>query len=77
MELLYKILDKSRYFLVGLAGLFLIIGMSLQYDWAYIAMMITVVIAIITDLFKMSVQKKLGIPKKQRENVFKLRKRKK
>ncbi len=76
MELFYKILDKSRYFMVGLAGLFLIIGMVFQYDWAYIAMMITVVIAIITDLVKMGVQKKLGIPVTKRENMFKLKKRK-
>lgn len=76
MELALKIFDKLRYFIIVLGSGFLITAMIMQYDWAYMGAVICIALFIACDATVMIIQRKLNIPIKKHENMFKLKKRK-
>ena len=75
MESVLKIFDKLRYFIIVLGAGFLLTGMIMQYDWAYIGAIICIVLFVACDATVMIIQRKLNIPVKKHENMFKLKKR--
>ncbi len=76
MELALKIFDKLRYFIIVLGAGFLVTAMIMQYDWAYMGAVICIALFIACDATVMIIQRKLNIPVKKHENMFKLKKRK-
>ncbi|MBE6880562.1 MAG: hypothetical protein E7490_06995 [Ruminococcaceae bacterium] len=76
MELALKIFDKLRYFIIVLGAGFLVTAMITQYDWAYMGAVICIALFIACDATVMIIQRKLNIPVKKHENMFKLKKRK-
>ena len=76
MELALKIFDKLRYFIIVLGAGFLVTAMIMQYDWAYMGAVICIALFIACDATVMIIQRKLNIPIKKHENMFKLKKRK-
>lgn len=76
MEILFKVLGKARFFLAALAALALGIGMVKEYDPAYYACMVLTVLAIAADVAVLVLHRKLNIPVKYHENMFKFKKHK-
>ena len=76
MEFALKIFDKLRYFIIVLGAGFLATGMIMQYDWAYAGAVISIILFIACDATVMVLQRKLNIPIKKHENMFKFKKRK-
>ena len=56
MELALKIFDKLRYFIIVLGAGFLLTGMIMQYDWAYMGAIICIVLFIACDATVMIIQ---------------------
>jgi hypothetical protein len=76
MEFALKIFDKLRYFVIILGAAFLLTGMIMQYNWAYLGAIICIILFVACDATVMILQRKLNIPIQKHENMFKFKKRK-
>ena len=76
METALKILEKLRYFIIILGAGFLVTAMTMQYEWAYIGAILSIVLFVACDGTVMILQRKLNIPVKKHENMYKFKKRK-
>ena len=50
--------------------------MTMQYEWAYIGAILSIVLFVACDGTVMILQRKLNIPVKKHENMYKFKKRK-
>lgn len=76
MQTFFNIMRRSRFFLGGAAVVFGVIGMAANLDWAYILCLIFIALTITADVIVLMLHKKLDIPIKYHENMYKLKKRK-
>lgn len=76
MQTLFKVLGKLRFFLAGAAALALGIGMAMNYNTAYYVCMVLTILAVAADVAVLILHRKLNIPVKYHENMFKFKKRK-
>lgn len=76
MEMMLKIFGAARFFLAGGAAVAAVIAMGMQYDAAYIICIILLLLAIAADVAVLILHRKLNIPVKYHENMFKFKKRK-
>lgn len=76
MKMILKIFSAARFFLAGGAIAAAIFGMGMQYDEAYIICIILILMTIAADVVVLILQRKLNIPIKYHENMFRFKKRK-
>ena len=76
METMLKIFGAARFFLAGGAIVAAVVGMGMQYNAAYIACIILILMTVAADVVVLILQRKLNIPVKYHENMFKFKKRK-
>ncbi len=76
METLFNILKKSRVFFAVVALIAAAIGMSMNSDPAYIVCMVFIGLALVADVVVLVLHRKLNIPVKYHENMYKFKKRK-
>lgn len=76
MRLMLEIIKKARYFLIIAAAVFGITAVSIKMDTMYMLCILFILLFIAADATVMVMQRKLGIPIKYHENLFRFRKHK-